>query len=241
MKLLKVRKIDRDFGIRHGCQPPNRLLNELPLGVDRLYQISQAHSDNRLMALFLYHFRRLEFGFGPRRNIFYPLLGDGIFTQDGAAWRHSRDLLKPQFARNYYRDLDVFREHVDNLISCISLDRKPVDLQPLFFRFTLDTTTALLFGESVYSLKTGDTKGEKTFDEAFNIAQEYLVKRYRLLDLYFLIGGRAFTNACASVHKFVDEITARGLQTLADTTHEKPDCYLFLDVVAQNSRDRIAL
>lgn len=55
---LKIRKIDRAFGIRHGCQPPNRLLNELPLGVDRLYQISQAHSDNRLMALFLYHFRR---------------------------------------------------------------------------------------------------------------------------------------------------------------------------------------
>ncbi|KAI9710442.1 MAG: hypothetical protein M1812_007410 [Candelaria pacifica] len=181
------------------------------------------------------------FGFGPRRNIFYPLLGDGIFTQDGAAWKHSRDLLKPQFARNYYQDLDVFREHVDNLISCIPMDGKPVDLQPLFFRFTLDTTTSLLFGESVYSLKTGDTKGEKTFDEAFNTAQEYLVKRYRLLDLYFLIGGRAFTNACASVHKFVDEITARGLQTLADTTHEKPDRYLFLDVVAQNSQDKIAL
>ncbi len=110
----------------------------------------------------------------------------------------------------------------------------------MFFRFTLDTTTAFLFGESVYSLKTGDSKGEKTFDEAFNLAQEYLVKRYRLLDLYFLIGGQAFSDACASVHKFVDEITARGLQTLADA-QEKPDRYLFLDVVAQNSPNKIAL
>jgi hypothetical protein len=26
-----------------------------------------------------------DFGFGPRRNIFYPLLDDDIFTQDDAA------------------------------------------------------------------------------------------------------------------------------------------------------------
>jgi len=37
--------------------PPNRLLTELPLGVDRLRQIFSADADNRLMALFLYHFR----------------------------------------------------------------------------------------------------------------------------------------------------------------------------------------
>lgn len=126
-----------------------------------------------------------DFGFGPRRNIFYPLLGDGIFTQDGAAWKHSRELLKPQFTRSQYRDLDLFREHVDNLISCIPLTEQPIDLQPLFFRFTLDTITALLFGESVYCLKANDFNDEQTFAESFNVAQDYLVKRYRLLDFIF--------------------------------------------------------
>ncbi len=182
-----------------------------------------------------------DFGFGPRRNIFYPLLGDGIFTQDGAAWKHSRELLKPQFTRNQYRDLDLFREHVDNLISCIPPDGKPVDLQPLFFRFTLDTTTALLFGESVYCLKANDSNDEQDFAESFNVAQDYLVKRYRLLDLYYLIGGRKFKEACKSTHEFVDEIAARGLRTLKDSDQEKPDRYLFLDVIAQTSRNRTAL
>ncbi|KAL8740842.1 MAG: hypothetical protein Q9190_006493 [Brigantiaea leucoxantha] len=156
-----------------------------------------------------------DFGFGPRRNIFFPLLGDGIFTQDGAAWKHSRDLLRPQFARNHYRDLDLFREHVDNLTLWIPGNGKTVDLQPLFFRFTFDTITALLFGKSVYSLRKDASKQEKRFAESFDIAQQYLVKRYRLLDLYFLIDGTKFRQACKSVHEFVDQIIDQGLSDKA--------------------------
>ncbi len=50
-------KADREFGLRHGCLPPARLKNELPLGVDRLSQIFRADADNKLMTLFLWHFR----------------------------------------------------------------------------------------------------------------------------------------------------------------------------------------
>lgn len=41
-----------------------------------------------------------DFGLGTRNQQFYPLLGDGIFTLDGAGWTHSRALLRPQFARD---------------------------------------------------------------------------------------------------------------------------------------------
>lgn len=40
-----------------------------------------------------------DFGLGSRHEQFYPFLGDGIFTLDGAGWSHSRALLRPQFAR----------------------------------------------------------------------------------------------------------------------------------------------
>jgi cytochrome P450 len=40
-----------------------------------------------------------NFSMGLRRSHFYPLLGDGIFSQDGADWSHSRALLRPQFSR----------------------------------------------------------------------------------------------------------------------------------------------
>lgn len=41
-----------------------------------------------------------DFSFGRRHEVFGPLLGDGIFTLDGAGWSHSRGLLRPQFTRD---------------------------------------------------------------------------------------------------------------------------------------------
>jgi hypothetical protein len=41
-----------------------------------------------------------DFDLGPvRRGNFFPLLGNGIFTQDGKGWEHSRTMMRPQFAR----------------------------------------------------------------------------------------------------------------------------------------------
>lgn len=51
-------KADKLFGEEHGCLPTSRLINERPLGIDRLQQIWEANSDHRLMELFLWHFRR---------------------------------------------------------------------------------------------------------------------------------------------------------------------------------------
>lgn len=41
-----------------------------------------------------------DFSLGTRHQQFYPLLGDGIFTLDGAGWSHARGLLRPQFTRD---------------------------------------------------------------------------------------------------------------------------------------------
>ncbi|MCJ1384415.1 hypothetical protein MMC17_007531 [Xylographa soralifera] len=177
-----------------------------------------------------------DFGFGLRRHIFFPLLGDGIFTQEGAAWKHSRELLRPQFSRQQYRDLDVFEEHVDDLISCIPRN-KPIDLQPLFFRFTLDTSTAILFGKSVYSLKSLSSRDSTKFGKDFDTAQDFVVKRFRLLDLYWFIGGTKFREACTSVHSFVDDIIQQRYNSI-DITEGKEERYIFLDAVAEDTRDK---
>ena len=73
---------------------------------------------------------------------------------------------------------------MDNLINNIPKGGGVVDLQPLFFRLTLDVTTAFLFGESVQSLKAPEIAGEQKFSKSFNIAQEYIAKRFRPLNLY---------------------------------------------------------
>lgn len=139
----------------------------------------------------------------------FPLFGDGIVTQEGQTWKISRALLRAQLGHKHYEDLSVFRPAVEDLIEVITRSGAVVDLQPLFFQLTLDTTTAFLFGESVQSLRSYGR--EETFADAFNTAQEYVAKRLRLLDLYWLIGGRKFWKACDTVHTFADQIIDRNL------------------------------
>lgn len=181
-----------------------------------------------------------DYSMGLRRDITFPMFGDGIFTQEAGAWKRSRDLLRPQFLHKQYENLVIFHDAVDGLVDAISMSDGVVDLQPLFFRLTLDTTTSFLFGESVRSLRAPDSAGEHTFGNAFNTAQEYVAKRFRLLDLYWLIGGRKFEDACNNVHQFADQIIERNLARKTKSLGDN-DKYTFLDAVAKEIPDRHAL
>jgi cytochrome P450 len=126
------------------------------------------------------------------------------------------------------------------LVQIIQESNGIIDLQPLFFRLTLDTSTAFLFGESVRSLVTPDATGEQTFATAFNTAQQWVTKRYRLLDLYWLINSKEWRQACGDVQKFADLIIDRNLASdrAADGQQGR---YVFLDAIAESSADRAAL
>ena len=172
---------------------------------------------------------------GKRREIALPMFGDGIFTQEGAAWKHSRKMLQPPLQHKNYENLDVFKKGVDDLIDILSSQSGVIDLQPLFFRLTLDVTTEFLFGESVQSLKEPDAANEKTFGGAFNIAQEIVTQRFRYPDFYWMIGGTRFRKACNDVHCFANEIIDRNLSRSSGKSR------VFLDAVAESTADRDAL
>ncbi|RYP22686.1 hypothetical protein DL765_001536 [Monosporascus sp. GIB2] len=180
-----------------------------------------------------------DFGNGPRRTVTFPMFGDGIFTQDGEPWRHSRAILRPQLFHRQYENLKVFKEPLDDLLSALPEKSGIVDMQPLFFRYTLDVTTAFLFGDSIRSLKSSDNAAENVFASAFDRAQAYVAKRFRLLDLYWLIGGKEFRDACKKVHLFADQIIDQNLAK--DTTAGDENRYVFLKSVAKSCPDRRAL
>lgn len=71
----------------------------------------------------------LIFGLGLRPLHFAPLMGNGIFTQDGAQWHHSRQLLRPQLMSNRFNNLERIKSAVTGFDSCIP-ENEPVDLQP---------------------------------------------------------------------------------------------------------------
>ncbi|KAJ9496491.1 hypothetical protein H2202_008154 [Exophiala xenobiotica] len=181
-----------------------------------------------------------DYSMGLRRAITFPMFGDGIFTQEGPAWKHSRDLLRPQFVHKQYDDLKVVGDAIEDLLTAIPSAGGIIDLQPLFFRLTLDVTTAFLFGNSVRSLRAPNSAAEQTFADAFNIAQEYVAKRFRLLDVYWLIGGPKFQQACADVHNFADRIIKQNLaQEKRGTAGEER--HTFLTTVSEIIPDRNAL
>lgn len=154
-------------------------------------------------------------------------------------WKHSREILRPHFYHRHYENLDIYRPHVENLLTAIDSDAalggalNVVDLEPLFFRLTLDVTTEFLFGESVLSQRPTSSVSSHDFEDAFDLAQSISSKRLRFQKLYWLVDGKRLRKACNTIHRFADGVINR---TLAGRAYDangnsKPP---FLKTIAQN-------
>ncbi|PMD42852.1 cytochrome P450 [Hyaloscypha variabilis F] len=200
-----------------------------------------------------------DFDIGPvRRGNFFPLLGNGIFTQDGHSWQHSRALMRPQFAREQVSDLDLEERHVRNMIQILSPETgcwtNPVDLQPLFFRLTLDTATEFLFGYSVNS-QLNDVNdasasrlanvpvNEKAFAAAFDFGSATLATRLRFKDKYWMYNPAGFDAACKECHKFIDTFVSLAIskQSASKAAKSGSERYVFLEALAAETQDPIEL
>ncbi|KAK9415840.1 hypothetical protein SUNI508_10140 [Seiridium unicorne] len=151
-----------------------------------------------------------------------------------------RELLWKQPIRAQYQNLDHFRQNVDNLVACIA-NNDVADLQPLFFNLTLDTTTAVLFGQWVYSLRGAiDQKDEnRVFAEAFTTAQEGLAKRSRLVPLHFLCSPPSLREAWRKVQQFVDRYIEERKTELQSQTDDQSSWFLDQVVAGSNSKAEV--
>ncbi|KAI7367658.1 putative P450 monooxygenase [Hortaea werneckii] len=183
---------------------------------------------------------------GTRRKFgFRPLLGDGIFTTDGAAWHHSREMLRPNFVRSQVGDLATFERHVSHLIQSIPKDNSTIDLSEKFFRLTMDSATEFLFGESTESLTTSSTEG---FAESFNRGQEHIGNLARWGPLAMLLSsGKQWKHDRDFVHSFVDYYVEKGLAKRGELLSEKSNAekpagrYVFIDELVRQTTDRIRI
>lgn len=153
-----------------------------------------------------------DFGIGQRFRALGALLGQGIFTSDGALWEHSRALVRPSFTKSQVADLDTFETHIQHLIAKIPHGDSTVDLQALFFQLTLDSATEFLFGDSVDVLRSPAGSEQQLFGLAFDYAQTELTQRTRLGPFLWLYRNKEFDIACKRVHNFVDKFVARALE-----------------------------
>jgi cytochrome P450 len=145
---------------------------------------------------------------GYRLQAFRPLLGQGIFDTDGHTWASSRALIRPSFTRDRLADLDCLESLFQDLLVLLPSDgEEVVDLQSLFFRYTLDSATEFLFGRSAATLK-GDLLGSQ-FADSFHYAQKAILLRGTLGPLKALYRDR-YANECyrtcrSFAKQFVDD------------------------------------
>ncbi|KAH1662632.1 hypothetical protein KXX46_006230 [Aspergillus fumigatus] len=149
-----------------------------------------------------------DYGLSHRLQPFKPLLGEGIFDTDGAHWASSRALIRPSFTRGQVADLTALEDLMQDLFALLPRDGKTVvDLQELFFRYTIDSATEFLFGQSVGTLRK--TPSELGFAQAFHYAQKAIITRGMLGPLAVFYRDRKAdecNRVCrAFVQRFVDD------------------------------------
>ncbi|KAI4207639.1 MAG: hypothetical protein LQ346_000446 [Caloplaca aetnensis] len=181
---------------------------------------------------------------GQRKKALKPLLGEGIFTTDGAAWQQSRELLRPCFARSQIGDRELFEKHVQNLLCAIPRDGSTIDLQSLFFKLTLDVATEFLFGASTYALDPEKARPEdEEFIKAFNFAQNPLESQ-SVLSLF--LPNRRFKRSCKYIHSWVDELVERALVGTPEKAElseadKSAKRYVLLQELASRTSDKVRI
>ncbi|KAK2846392.1 hypothetical protein FQN49_005768 [Arthroderma sp. PD_2] len=192
-----------------------------------------------------------DFELPPRRKAgFRDLFGNGVFTNDGSDWEHSRSMLRPNFSRSQIADLNMFEKHVNELIELIPTDGSTIDLQNLFFGMTLDSATEFLFGESACTLsghRSTAPKGE-IFGQSFDYCTGYIGHRFRF-GLPTLFGDKKYIQGVKDVHTFADYYVNKGIERYnsrekgrdgSDTSSESGR-YVFLDELINETQDPAVL
>jgi cytochrome P450 len=157
-----------------------------------------------------------------RLEPFKPLLGKGIFDTDGDHWASSRALIRPSFTREQVADLTSFEALIQDLFTLLPRDGKTiVDLQDLFFRYTIDSTTEFLFGQSVGALKK--TQSECGFAQAFHYAQKAVITRGMLGPLNIFYRDRKADECNRICREFAQHFVEEAFHAIAIKKQNKEE------------------
>lgn len=202
-----------------------------------------------------------DFVLGDQRNKqLGALLGRSIFTSDGEFWAHSRALFRPVFNRESINDFEETARAANSLIDVLPMGSgrwtEQVNLMDYFFRFTLDTATAFLFGQTTDSqlAAAGRLTGERDsissaasdqqFVESFIVAQEWISMRLRADRFYWLVQSPRWWRATRLVRQFVNHYVQLALESRSrreKIESDKKSKYNLLKELATECRDPVEL
>ena len=155
--------------------------------------------------------------------------------------------VKAQFSREQVGHVQALERHLQSLAKHIRKHKgEGFDIQDLFFRLTVDTSTEFLFGESIYGLRD-ETINEfppesfersSEFFNSFTKSQNYLATRAWMQNWYWLINSRVFRDSNEVVHNFAKFYVNKALKATPQEAEERSkDGYVFLYELVKETRD----
>jgi cytochrome P450 len=141
------------------------------------YRLSTVEPEN-LKAMLSTKFT--SFMLPPRRTaVLKQFMGESIFASNGPQWQHSRAIIRPHLTKDSFIDSEMsrFEKHFSRLLMSIPKDRSKVDLQPLFFSFTMDAAIEMLTGKDLKSEEQRALAKDDNIVELFDDAQRFLAFR----------------------------------------------------------------
>ncbi|KAL8503394.1 hypothetical protein ACS0TY_022217 [Phlomoides rotata] len=136
----------------------------------------------------LEHILKVRFDNYPKgptwQAVFHDLLGKGIFNSDGDTWLFQRKTAALEFTTRTLRQAmarwvsRAIKNRFCPMLVTAQLEGRPVDLQDLLLRLTLDNICGLAFGKDPQTLSPG--LPENGFASAFDRATEATLQRFLL-------------------------------------------------------------
>ncbi|XP_004308144.1 PREDICTED: cytochrome P450 704C1-like [Fragaria vesca subsp. vesca] len=200
-------------------------------------ELASKHKTYRILDLFKYavytadpanveHILKTNFGNYGKGSYVYNLItdsmGDGIFAVDGEKWRHQRKASSSQFSTKVLRDFssDIIKTTAVKLCCIIheaAAGDKPIEMQVLFMKSTLDAIVTILLGIDLDTM-SGNEEGIR-FSDAFDDASSATL--YRVADIFWKIkrflniGTEAVISKNIIVmHNFIYNLINRKIETL---------------------------
>ncbi|KXT08306.1 hypothetical protein AC579_1791 [Pseudocercospora musae] len=170
---------------------------------------------NNIRAILHTQFKSFEVGSG-RHGCVLPLLGDGIFTQDGPKWKASRKLLAPMVQRPILPDLSLIERHFQQLLQTLSpggsadspFSNKAIDIKQHFLELSLKLTTEFLLGEN----SENSSAWIDRLALHFVTALKWVSKRERMKAFYWLVDGLEFRRSCKASQNLIDDLIRQAIE-----------------------------
>ncbi|KAF3008985.1 hypothetical protein E8E13_011528 [Curvularia kusanoi] len=173
-------------------------------------------------------------------------LGYGIFVNEGPAWKHSREMLRPCFEKSVLANTQLLEHHTQKLFALLPQDGQTVDLQPLLHDLAMDIATDLLFGKSTDALNQDENDHAiKDFCEAFNYAsnpfEREAFKKWGVIALFL---PDRFNSAkkkhVKAMQDFVDHIIATRNSMPEEERNEKQR-YNLISALSEHTQDHMRI